>query len=283
MPTIKHLQVVSGSQDVTFTSPNQFTFRMPNSYISGNRDRLSLKSLFMYYSWFNITAAKNNNSFSYIWSNGTTYPVVLSDGIWSFADLQAYLQQVMKLNNHYLTDATGTDQFYLSIQANSVSYRISLTSTPVPTALPAGWTAPGGFAYPGVATTPRLIVPATAFQAFTGFVAATYPAAVQATIYQVNSTNIPQVTDSSSLQLLTNLAYNEYAPDQRTLTSFNLTPGTVPGTLISQVPPYQDWVAVQPNTGFQTITLLLVDQLSRAVKIEDPSGFICTLNLETSN
>jgi hypothetical protein len=81
--------------------------------------------------------------------------------------------------------------------------------------------------------------------------------------------------------LLCNLAYNAYGPDSRVLATFNIVPGTQPGSMISEVPFYQDWIPVQPNSDFETIELSLVDQNSRPVKIEDPAGFICTLNLET--
>ena len=278
---MKHLQIVSGSADVTFTSPNKFSFKMPNNYISGSHHRVSLKSLVVYYSWFNVTAAKQNNVFSYIWSNGTTYQVVLDDGTWSYTDFQAYLHQVMKMNNHYLIDPTGKDQFFISIAANSVFYRISLSITPVPASLPANWTAPAGFVFPAVATTPSLIVPATEIQSYLGFNAGTYPSVPQSGLYQVNGTSAPQVTSSSSLMIMSNLAYNEYAPNQATVATFNLIPGTAPGSLISVVPFYQDWIPVQPNKSFQYIDLFLVDQLSRPVKIEDPSGFICTITLDT--
>ena len=279
---MKLIQIVSGSPDVTFTSPNQFSFKMPNNYLAGNDHKISLKSLAMYYSWFNISEAKANNSFSYIWSNGTTYQVVLNDGIWSYTDVNAYLQKVMRANGHYLTNAALADQYYISLPANSVFYRISLITTPVPPSLPAGWTAPAGFVFPAVATTPRLIVPSTEFQTYLGFTAGTYPTLAQATTFSVNGTSVPQVTQSSSLMLSSNLAYNEYAPNQGTIATFNLTPGTSPGSLISLVPNFPDWVPVQPNKAFQIINLFIVDQLSRPVKIEDPSGFICTLTLDTN-
>ena len=55
-----------------------------------------MKSLTIYYSWPNISAAKNNNTFSYYWpATGLIYPVVLADGIWQFSEMQSYLEQVM--------------------------------------------------------------------------------------------------------------------------------------------------------------------------------------------
>jgi len=81
-----HLQLVSGAPNVTFTAPNKFTFTLPSRYESGEHDRVSLKSLRLYYSWFNMTAAKKNNQFSYTWVDGVIHTVTLPDGIWSFSD-----------------------------------------------------------------------------------------------------------------------------------------------------------------------------------------------------
>ena len=98
----------------------------------------------------------------------------------------------------------------------------------------------------------------------------------------MNGTLVPQVTDASSLQLQTNLTFNEYGPDTRTLATFNVPPGTEPGSLISEVPFYQDWIPVQPRAKFKTITLELTDQNGRKVKIEDPAGFICTFTIDST-
>lgn len=275
-----HLQVVSGAQGVTFTAPNKFSFKLPTQFVVGPDNRISLKSLRMYYSWFNLTSAKNNNSFSYVWSNGTTYPVVMQDGVWSFADAQAFLQQTMQANGHYLLNAAGQPVYYIQLQANSVFYRLSLTLTPVPAVLPTGWTAPTGWVAPATDTVPLLIVPATAIQTYLGFPAGTYPAVTQALTYQINSPNVPQVTDISSLMLQSTCVKNEYGPDARTIASFVVPPGQQPGTVISEVPFYQDWIPMQPNVKLNVLELTLVDQNSNPVKIEDIAGFICTLNIE---
>ena len=274
------MQVVYGSEGVTFTSPNKFSFKMPTQFSVGSANQISLKSLRMYYSWFNITAAKNNNQFSYQWVNGTTYPVVLPDGIWSFTDVQGFLEQTMRANGHYLINASGQNVYFIKLQSNSVFYRISLTLTPVTAILPAGYTAPAGWVAPTTDKIPLLIIPATAIQTYFGFPAATYPSVTQATIYQANSTNVPQVTDVSSLMIQCNAVKNEYGPDYRTIASFNVPPGQQPGSLISEVPFYQDWIPMQPNFRLNILELYLVDQNSNPVKIEDPTGFICTLNIE---
>jgi hypothetical protein len=275
-----HLQLVSGAPNVTFTAPNKFTFKLPSQYESGDNDRVSLKSLRLYYSWFNITAAKKNNSFSYTWSDNTVHTVTLPDGIWDYANFQKYLEQVMFSKKHYLLDSNNRPVYYIKFESNSVFYRISLSVSAVPAVLPSGYTAPAGWVAPATNKTPLVNIPATAIRSYLGFETGSYPPVAQATLYQVNGANVPQVTDMTSLMIQSNLVNNEYGPDARTLSSFNVEPGAAAGSLISEVPFYQDWIPVQPMSKFRQITLSLVDQNSRPVKIEDTAGFICTLNLE---
>jgi hypothetical protein len=215
--------------------------------------------------------------------DGSNHVVTLPDGIWSYVDFQGFLERTMRAAGQYLTNAGGEAVYFIRFESNPVFYRISLTVSPVPATLPAGWTAPAGWVAPGVDTTPQVVVPNTAMQNYLGFSQGSYPAAPQAALYQVNGNLVPQVTDISSLMLQTNLANNEYGPDSRTLATFNVEPGTAPGSLISEVPFYQDWIPVKPGARFQQIDVTLVDQNSRPVKLEDTAGFICTITVETPN
>ena len=275
-----NLQIVSGAPNVTFTAPNKFTYTLPTRYLAGNNDRVSLKSLRMYYSWYNMTSSRKNNSFSYTWVDNTTHTITLQDGIWSFADFQKYLEQEMFSKRHYLLDNNGRPVYYIRFQSNPVFYRISLTVAAVPAVLPAGYTAPAGWVAPATIKTPQVHIPATAIRSYLGFDAGSYPVSAQATTFQVNGSSTPQVTDISSLMLQSNLVHNEYGPDSRTLASFNVEPGAEPGSMLREVPPYQDWIPVQSQGKFTEITLEVVDQNSRPVKLEDIAGFICDLNID---
>jgi hypothetical protein len=236
----KHLQVVSGAPNVRFVSPNKFVYDFPRPYLSGNADRVSMKSLRMYYSWFNMSAAKNNDRFSYVWVDGQTYDVVLPDGMWDYGNFQNYLEEVMTSRGHYLNDADGQPHHFIEIVVNSIRYRISLVVRPVPAVLPEKWIAPAGFVFPTVDTTPQLVVPDTNIAAYLGFTPGSYPETPQATIFQMNGQNAPQVTDITSVQVQSNLVFNDFGPDQRTLHTFNVGPDTLPGSMLAEVPFYPD-------------------------------------------
>ena len=64
--------------------------------------KVALANLQMYYSTFNITAANNNNSFSYTWVDGIVYQVLIPDGFYDIPSLNNYLHFTMVQNKHYL-------------------------------------------------------------------------------------------------------------------------------------------------------------------------------------
>ena len=138
------IQVVHGAAGTTFESPNLFVLRLPAEGFQAGLDEVALKSLSVYFSWPNISAAKGNNQLQYIWPVGPDDEnVVFADGMWSFAEFELYLQQVMRESNHYLLDQNGLPVYFLQLRVNPTLYCLSLVATPLPAVLPAGWTNPG--------------------------------------------------------------------------------------------------------------------------------------------
>ena len=274
--TVRPVQIVSGSSTTVFTGPNTFTLTLPRSGFQSNKDEVALKSLTCYYSWFNVSADKQNNSFSYNWQ-GTNFPVVIADGIWQFNEIMNYFQQVMEKNGHFLVDSDGVNQYYIEFIVNPQLYCLSLTATPVPTSVPAGWSNPQGISLSG--QTPQLVVSSVGFASLTGFIQGTYPASAQTTLYQINST-IPQITDVSSINILCNLVDNSgFNLSPNVLTAFVVPSGQKPGSLITLQPFSPDYVPIKKDQTFETIQVSIVDQLMRPINIRDPVGFVMILNL----
>lgn len=267
------VQLVHGSSTTTFTSPNLFTLQLPSYGFTADIDEIALKNLTIYYSWPNISAAKGNNSFSYI-MNGVTYPVVMGDGIYSFNDLNAFLQQVMITNGHYLTDQYNVNQTFINFVVNPVLYCLSLTVTPVPTTLPDGWQ---NLASLALGSHFQLVVP-NGMQTLLGFPAGLYPPVPQA-LYQINS-DIPQITDCTSLNVLSNVVNSSsLSLSPNVLATLVVSNGQVPGSQMQFSPMNLDWTLMQKNTTFTYITVAIVDQLMRPVLVRDPSGFLAILNI----
>ena len=278
--TTRSIHIVEGAAGTTFEYPNKFTLRLPASGFRTDEDEVALKSLSVYFSWPNISAEKGNNTFSYIWPDSSvTKSVVMADGIWSFADVQRYLQQVMREAGHYLLDQNGLPVYYISLQLNSTLYCLSLICTPLPATLPAGWTNPANVNLVAAASKcPQLVIPAS-LSKFTGFAAGTYPVAAQTAVYAVNS-GIPQHSDVTSLNLLCNLVDNSgFSLTPNILSSFVMAAGQEAGTQINVLPNERDWVGVVPSQMFTEIVLELVDQRRRPVAIRDPAGFVAVLNV----
>lgn len=270
----RSIQIVAGSFTSTFTYPNIINYLLPGTGYHSGRDEVALKSVNLYYSWPNISAALGNNSFSYIW-NGTTFPVIMADGIYAFSDIQNYFQQVQIANGHFLMNGT-IQQFYISLVVNPVLYSLSLTCTPLPTVLPANWTNPNAVVLSGM--TPQLVIQG-GISSVTGFIAGTYPPAAQTVLYQVNS-GIPQIIQTTALTVLCNLVDNRhFSLSPNVLTSFNMPSASLAGALIQQSPNNLEYQPVTQQQTFTTIQLQIVDQLGRPVIIRDPSGMVFVLNL----
>lgn len=268
------LQIVSGSSTTTFTYPNLFTLQLPSYGFTSGNDEISLKSLTLYYSWPNISAAKGNDSFSYL-LNGTSFPVVMGDGIYSFADINAFLTQVMIANGHYLVDTNGTNQIFMTLIVNPALYCLSLNISPVPATLPDGWSNPGGLT---LGSTMQLVIPA-GMSKLTGFAAGSYPPTASQVLYQTNS-GIPQITDVTSLNVISNVVNSSsFSLSPNVLASLIVANNQQPGSQMQFQPINLDWVGMQKMQNFTYIQIAIVDQLQNPVILRDPSGFLAIMNI----
>jgi hypothetical protein len=104
---------------------------------------IGLKSASIFYSFPNITTAKGNDSFSYIWVDSTSHTVSLgTNTTYSLEDLNNRLHEVQALNNHYLYDSSGSIVYFNSIYPNSAYYACQLVASPVPTSLGSSYNLP---------------------------------------------------------------------------------------------------------------------------------------------
>lgn len=239
--------IINGNNVVPNSLNDTYKYSFPNGAVNFSNDQISVASISIYFSWFNITSATtasryNNNTYQYIWTDNTgsnTYNVVMPDGYYEVSDLNAFLQYTMVQNGHYLVDAANDFVYYLEWVVNPTYYGVQLNAYPFPTALPGGWSNPAGAGFPAIASTPQIIIsPTNNFGTVVGFNAGTYPPAVQATNYSALSQNAPQITPINSVIMTCNLLNNIYANPNTLLYSFNPS-GTRFGELISiQVPQF---------------------------------------------
>jgi hypothetical protein len=270
--------IINGNNVVPNTLNDTYKYSFPNGAVNFFNDQICVASISIYFSWFNISSANtnsryNNNAYQYIWTDNTgsiIYDVIMPDGYYEIADLNAFLHYTMVQNGHYLVDGSGDFVYYLEMVVNPTYYGVQVNAFPLPTALPMGFTNPAGVTFPAVASTPQLVIlPTNNFGKVIGFQAGTYPPVVQTTNYSVLSQIAPQITPINSIIMTCNLLNNTYANPNTLLYSF--TPaGTRFGELISIQVPQFAFVDILDGqyTDFQ---IQFLDQNLNRINIQDPN------------
>jgi hypothetical protein len=236
---------------------------------------MALSSVNLFYSWFNVSSAFNNNSFSFTFTTGAgtaTYNVTIPDGYYSVSDLNSYLQFFMINNGLYLVNGSGANIYYIELVENASQYALQLNCYPFPTALPAGWTNPAGLTFPAVASTPQLIVPNTGFSTWSGITSGTYPAVIQASTYSKISDTTPKTTPVESVLMRCNIIENRVSNPPDIIYSFSAS-GVGFGNLI-QSSPYEYLYLDVADGYFSSLVIEFVDQQYRAIQINDSSVII---------
>lgn len=248
-------QIVLTRNNITSSdgSNSSLTYTFPSS-VSFTNHAIALVSAQMYYSWNNIGNQQYllNNTFSYTWKAigvTTTYNVVIPNGIYEIADLNNYLQFVMIQNGHYLINSAGQNVYYAEFLVSANRYAININTFPVPTSLPATWTAPvanvaaGYAAFPAFPTTtfnPLIALPAN-FNKIMGYVAGftTLQNDGVGTNLSYFSSTAPTVQPNPSLFVSCSNISNIYSNPSGII--YSITPTVAIGEIITQQPPEFSW------------------------------------------
>lgn len=258
-----------------------------NDYVSGNVFRRKLPSTTdftdqyvnvdtcaVYYSWYNISAALNNNTFQITMPLNTpiTTTITLEDGAYNVSTLNNAIYNWFYSNGYYISNnTTGAITTYGTLQVSPSSYKIQWISYKIPTSLPSGYTAGSGFStWPTSGNFPQLTVLSNNFGSLIGFSAGSYPASPSNTgiVNTSQSTSIPNVNPIYSIQLRLNCIYNPVASNSQALYSFT-NQGVALGTLIQADPRFR-----QPRQcmgSYSDITLSLFDQSGNPIALLDPN------------
>ena len=215
------------------------------------------------FSFYNITAAYNNNQFQFSWPTGssgyTTITITIPDGFYTTTSLNYYLQQIMISNGYYLIDGSGQNVYYYSIQYNSYQYGNQVLAYTVPTSLPSGYSAPSNWAgYPSVSRTPYITILNNNFGTFLGFTAGNYPAAGYTQSYSANSSITPVGSTVNSIILRCSLVDNKVGTPMDILDSFTIG-GTSFGANINYAPTVPKWVKLSSGS-FSNFYITFTDQ-----------------------
>lgn len=256
---------------------NRLTLNMRGLNLQGRR--IGLKKLNLYYSWPNI---RNATSITISWRIAGVY----SNYTWTLPALTNYssisvlnqaLQTFCIANGLYLIDSNGDNVYYVSLAANSTSYKVDLSLYTVPTSLPVGYTQPSNFAgYPTASITPKMIIPASSeFSGITGLSAGTYDGVGSNIVY--SSTYVPQLSPVSTVFITCNIAKNDVPINGSTVIQAFTTRGTDYGAMIEIAPSEVAYYEVDSNSN--NLEIQLFDQSFGALYVQDPQ---ITVHLEVA-
>lgn len=259
---------------------NQLTLQFPIG-ISVSGCHVALADLNIPVSWPNVSSSVYNNAtFIYAWIDGSTNVVTLPDlQEQTPASINLFLQEVMTTNTHYLENSspTGAPMYFLEISQNLSASRTELTSTPVPTSLPSGYTLPDSatWSLPGVATNPEFVIP-SGFGQLQGFTSGSYPATNVGVLYQILGQSAP-ANPVQQVFVQLDRALNLVQPGaNNVIYSFPMSQPY--GQVQRETPPVWRWVQMMDGL-FTNLTVTLVDQLNRALPVQD-TNFSCSIQVK---
>lgn len=293
------------SINTNFNGQNNPFGNIITSYFPGvqqfARARLSLTNLALYNSWYNFTAARGNNTFQYVFPEGssnvyTTHTVTLLDGAYeTIEEVNDYLQAAMVKNGDYLIywdkeEGTSTNTFYIELATSTIQYTYVLTLTPLPAVINANFptdaSASGYYAGTNVLTgsnallLPQFIVPNTGAQAgtatpgqysfskSTGFTPGTFGSQGTSPLSTFSSNFAPQIQYSSVINIACNLV-NMGDVNRNPNVFFQFVPDAAFGELVVVIPPYPVFVPVA-DSFYSYIQISLLDENLNPLQLNDP-------------
>lgn len=233
---------------------------------------IALEKASVWFSFPNITAAKNNNTFSIIHpkTGGTnTINFTIPDGGYNINDIDSYLRWYLIDQGYFIQNNTTLEQtVYCRFVVNPSTYQIHFVSYPLPTSLPTGYTAGSAITFPTSSVGPQLVVSANAFRDIIGFAAGTFPTVAPTTITTTSSTSTPVVNDVQNIVITLDSCFNQFSSsNSRIIHSFSLA-GVSYANLITSEPKSLSFIPQQ--SGFRSeLTIQLCDQYLRPLNLLD--------------
>ena len=265
-----------------YVGANQYTYTLPQTVKFDAKDQIGVASLSIYNNTFNITAARGNNTLTFIWNAATpvTYNWTIPDGYYAVStDLNYWLQQQMILNNLYVTNSSGQNVYFMEFATNAPRYAVSINAYALPTSATAttlGYTKPAGstWSYPAAAAACPQITLTASFAKLLGFSAGSLPPnATTSSNVQYLSTTTPNVNPIDSYILTCSLLSSPYSIPSDVFFTIPLNGGI--GSLLTVNPSQIVFNNIAPNQ-YKYITIKLFDQLFNPLSLND---FELTLTL----
>jgi len=276
------IYINSSNVQANNTNKNVFEYTLPTSANFVEGDTVSLTSVNMYNSFFNIRASLGNNQYSYVWpADNVTYYVTIDDGFHDIEGINYYFQYEFIKHGHYMVDENGDNVYFMELLLNPSAYGTNIKFTPLPTAVeavPLNWSIPVGevWTLPVTAKTLTLTF-ATGFGLLFGYEPGTYPS-VTTDFITTSSTLTGAIQQVSTLIFTTNIVNNSYSNPSNTLASMNLNASY--GNIMSFMPNYNIEQSIFPG-NYRKIVVSIYDQNFNPATINDLDSLIIALTIKT--
>lgn len=274
--------LVLNSNNVVANSNNtQFRYNFLNgSFRVEDGSQMCISSAIIPYSFFNISQAYGNNTFSFTFPDSTgapSYVVTLPDGFYTMSDVNDFLQQFCITNSLYLINPSGQYVYYMVFVAATNSYANQALFFNVPTALPtASWSTPVGFhGFPATTLCPTLTISATTgvsnFGVFFGLSAGTYGGTATSNSKLSNITPVGSIINGITIR--SNIVNNNVTMPSDIITSIPID--ATFGSNINYLPTFEQFVNIKAGV-YNNLTVTLSDQNFNQIYARD-SNVILTL------
>jgi hypothetical protein len=254
-----------------WVSDSTYIFNLGKNVPDMSKLEIALTSATIPYSWFNITSAQQNNTFSIIHpttGGSTTIQIVLPDGGYELADINFAMRTALINAGYFIQNNTTLDQtVYCELRVNPSTYQFQFVSYPMPTSLPAGFTAGSAITFPVSSRGPQLIVPSTNITTRLGFPAGTYPVLAPTSLTTIGSSNVPQIADVLNVSIACDTVFNPYNTNSQILTSISPSSAKFATNINYQAP--ELIFAPQISGGRNALTFRLVDQNYRTINLKE--------------
>lgn len=239
--------------------------------------QISLNTLNVYFSWFNISSNLNNNKFSYKWfdSNGIlnqVFDIEIRDGYYSVNNLNEYVQSILVSRGHYLQQvSSGNYVYHIEFTSNPVYYTIELNTYAMRTASVDFVRGSTDWAFPAAYTTVQVIINSTnQFGKLIGFASGVYPT-ISDNQNKVHVSSFSPIMDpiSSILMLCSFATQGGFSNPDNIIYSFT-TGSSGFGDMIEKTPVSENYVNIRDGI-YSNFTIDLVDQAYNKIDIRDPS------------
>ena len=268
--------IVEGSKNSVFKYSFDKSLEFKNAQIAIN-------TINIYFSWFNISSALNNNKFTYKWFDAfgelnETFQIVIKDGYYNINDLNEYVQSILVSRGHYLQHvSSGNYVYHFEFISNKAYYSVELNCYAMMTSEAAGADYIRGstdWAFPSEYTTVQVILNSTnLFSSLIGFENGVYPEVSDENNHVFESSKAPIIDPISSVIVLCSFAtQGGFSNPDNAIYSF--TPGNISfGAMIEKTPVIQNYINIRDGV-YSSFTIEFVNQHYRRININDPETVI---------